>query len=119
MTLTLNKNKILFLTILGLLLLFMIDNAYAGGSSMPWDGPLDKIRKSITGPVAFAISLIGIVVAGAMLIFGGELGEFARRAIMLVLVLALIVAANNFLTALYAANGATISIPDKLAMVTK
>lgn len=92
------------------LLLFIADPAFASGTSaMPWDGPLDKLRASMTGPVAFAISLIGIVVAGGMLIFGGELGEFARRAIMLVLVLALLVLANNVLTAFYSSASATIA----------
>ena len=65
----------------------------------------------MTGPVALGISLIGIVVAGGMLIFGGELGEFARRAIMLVLVLALLVAANNILTTLFGSAGAMIDQP--------
>ena len=51
--------------------------------------------------MALAISLIGIVVTGAMLIFGGEINEFARRVIMLVLVVALLVQANSLLTNLF------------------
>jgi type IV secretion system protein VirB2 len=60
--------------------------ASTGGSSLPWESPLQTIATSMTGPVAYAISLIGIVVAGAMLVWGGEINEFARRLIMLVLV---------------------------------
>ncbi len=68
---------------------------------LPWESPLNTIRDSLKGPVALAISLIGIVVTGAMLIFGGEINEFARRVIMMVLVVALLVQANNVLTTLF------------------
>jgi type IV secretion system protein VirB2 len=68
---------------------------------LPWETPLNTIRDSLKGPVALAISLIGIVVTGAMLIFGGEINEFARRVIMMVLVVALLVQANNILTTLF------------------
>ena len=68
---------------------------------LPWESPLNTIRDSLKGPVALAISLIGIVVTGAMLIFGGEINEFARRVIMLVLVVALLVQANSLLTNLF------------------
>lgn len=108
MTLTLN-NRMLFLFALMFAVLLMSDPVNAGSAAgLPWEGPLDKLKNSITGPVALAVSLIGIVVAGGMLIFGGELGEFARRIIMVVLVLSLLVAANNLLTAFYGSAGAVI-----------
>ena len=34
-----------------------------GGGAMPWDTWFTQIQASITGPVAFAFALIGIVVA--------------------------------------------------------
>ena len=108
-----NKNKSLVLSVLGLALLFMVvatpESAMAGQTVMPWDGPMEKIKDSITGPWAAAISLIGVVIAGAMLIFGGELGEFARRIIMLVLVLSLIVAASSIISTLYGGGGALVA----------
>ncbi len=111
MILTLNKNKWLWIGLFAIILLLMTDSAMAAGNNMPWDAPLTKIKNSMTGPVALAISMIGIVVAGGMLIFGGELGEFARRAVMLALVLALLVAANNVLTKLYGSSSASITQP--------
>jgi type IV secretion system protein VirB2 len=72
-----------------------------GGGSLPWEGPLTKLSNSIKGPVAYAISLMGIVAAGAMLIWGGEINEFVRRIIMLILVISLIVFASNVLTTLF------------------
>ena len=80
----------------------------ATGSGMPWEAPLQLIMTSITGPVAGIIALLGITVAGGMLMFGGELGEFARRIVMMVLVLGLLVSAANLLTLLFAGTGAVI-----------
>ena len=33
----------------------------SGGGGLPWETPLQTITTSITGPVAFAISVIGVV----------------------------------------------------------
>jgi type IV secretory pathway VirB2 component (pilin) len=78
-----------------------------GGGGLPWETPLEKIRDSLTGPVAYVISLLGIVVAGATLVFGGEINDFVRRIIMLVLVISLIIWASNVLETLFQ-SGAVI-----------
>ena len=83
--------------------------AGTGGGALPWESPLQTIADSISGPVAYAISLIGIVVAGAMLVWGGEINEFARRIIMLVLVISLIVFATQLLSTLFNVSGAVIA----------
>lgn len=86
-------------------LVAMIDPAYAsaaGGPGLPWEAPLTTLTNSIRGPVAFAISLLGIIVCGAMLIWGGEISEFMRRSVMLVLVIALLVLSTNVLSGLFA-----------------
>ncbi|WP_212630907.1 TrbC/VirB2 family protein [Pseudomonas sp. KB-10] len=69
--------------------------ASSGQGTLPYEGWLTSLRESVTGPVAFALSIIGIVVAGGVLIFGGDLNGFFRTLIFLVLVMALIVGANN------------------------
>ena len=79
-----------------------------GGGGLPWETPLQTIRDSIAGPVAYAVSLMGIVVAGATLVWGGEINEFVRRIIMLVLVISLIVFAANILSTLFNVSGAVI-----------
>lgn len=83
----------------------LIDHAQAaeatgsgGGSSLPWEGPIEKIRKSLAGPVAFGFALVGIVVMGAGLIFGGDINEFGRRMMYVVLVISILVFANGLLT---------------------
>ncbi|HHJ1295561.1 conjugal transfer system pilin TrbC [Pseudomonas sp. 17391] len=89
-----------------LLLAVMVapDNAMAAsstGGSLPYESWLTSLRTSVTGPVAFALSIIGIVVAGGVLIFGGDLNGFFRTLIFLVLVMALIVGANNIMTGFF------------------
>lgn len=65
------------------------------GGSLPYESWLTSLRNSVTGPVAFTLSIVGIVVAGGVLIFGGELNGFFRTLIFLVLVMALLVGAQN------------------------
>ena len=88
-------------------LAFAADTTGGGGAGLPWEGPLDKLRRSFSGPVAFVIALLGIIACGSTLIWGGEISEFPRRIIYVVLVVCLIVFANTLLTgALF--SGATI-----------
>ena len=74
----------------------------AGGAGLPWETPLQTITRSLQGPVAYAISLLGIIACGGMLIWGGEINEFMRRGIMLVLVISLVLLASNVLSTLFA-----------------
>lgn len=74
--------------------------AAAGGGGLPWDAPLTVLRNDITGPVAFTISLLAMVACGAALVFGGEVNEFIRRLIMVVLVAAFLVGVTNLASAL-------------------
>lgn len=75
--------------------------AAAAGGITEWETPLSKVVASITGPVAFGISAIGVVVSGGMLMWGGEINEFGRRIIYVVLVIAMIVTATNLLQTLF------------------
>lgn len=102
-----NVANFLLLAFLGVMLL--APDVFASAQNLPWEGPLDKVKESVTGPVAFVISLLGVVGAGAMLIFGGEIGTFLKVLIFIVLVISLIIMANNFL-AMYSTSGAVISV---------
>lgn len=75
-------------------------HAAAGGGALPWDGPLTTLRNDLTGPVAFTIALLAMVAAGAALAFGGEMGQFTRSMIMVVLVGAFITGVVNVAAAL-------------------
>ena len=78
------------------------------GGGLPYESWLGKLRDSLTGPVAFAVSIIGIIVAGAVLIFGGDMNGFFRTLVFLVLVMALIVGANNLMSGFFG-RGADLS----------
>lgn len=68
---------------------------------LTWESALQTIRDSISGPVAMGVSLIAIVASGVMLVFGGDMQGFMKTAAYIALVIGLIMAANNILTALY------------------
>jgi type IV secretion system protein VirB2 len=96
---------------LGLLLMLcaftLPHDAYAAGTAgggLPYESALTRLRASITGPVAFTLSLMGIVGAAGVLIFGGELTGFLRMMVFLVLLIAILVGAQNVLTTLFAAG---------------
>lgn len=84
----------------------------SSGGSLPWEGPLQQIQESITGPVAGAIALAAVAIAGGMLIFGGELNDFARRLMYIVLVAGILLGATN-IVGLFGATGASIGLPDE------
>lgn len=83
--------------------------AGSGGGGLPWEAPLEQIQQSITGPVAGYIALAAVAVAGGMLIFGGELNDFARRLMYIVLVAGILLGATQ-IVALFGATGASISL---------
>lgn len=99
-----------FLAVLMLLMVTQPAMASEGtGGSLPYESWLTNLRNSVTGPVAFAISMIGIVVAGGVLIFGGELNGFFRTLIFIVLVMALLVGAQNMMSTFFG-RGAEIAV---------
>ena len=55
-------------------------------TSVPWTGGLKNFTDVISGPTALLISMVGLFFAGGILIFGGELGNFTRMIMMIVLV---------------------------------
>lgn len=93
--------------VLVLWVLSIPNEVYAAGTAgggLPYESALTRLRASITGPVAFTLSLIGIVGAAGVLIFGGELTGFLRMMVFLVLLIAILVGAQNVLTTLFAAG---------------
>jgi type IV secretion system protein VirB2 len=71
--------------------------------------PLQLLQQSLSGPVALAIGIIAFCLAGAVLIFKGELTDFAKRACYVVLVLAVLLTANSLVMVLFPASTATIA----------
>lgn len=84
----------------------------SSGGSLPWEAPLEQIQESITGPVAGYIALAAVAIAGGMLIFGGELNDFARRLVYVVLVAGILLGATT-IVGLFGATGASIGLTDE------
>jgi type IV secretion system protein VirB2 len=82
--------------------------AFAAGSNMPWEQPLQQILQSIEGPVSKIIAVIIIIVTGLTLAFGDTAGGF-RRLIQIVFGLSIAFAASSFFLSFFSfAGGALI-----------
>jgi type IV secretion system protein TrbC len=81
--------------------------AYAAGSSMPWETPLNQILQSVQGPVAKVVSVIIIVVTGLTLAFGDTSGGF-RRLIQIVFGLSIAFAASSFFLSFFSFGGGAL-----------
>lgn len=75
---------------------------------LPWESPMQLIAESLTGPVAYALGLIGIAISGGSMLWGGELTEFGRRAAMIGLVVSVLVFAAPMLSSAFGVTGALI-----------
>lgn len=81
--------------------------AYAAGSSMPWEAPLQSILESIEGPVAKIIAVIIIIVTGLTLAFGDTSGG-GRRLIQIVFGLSIAFAASSFFLSFFSFGGGVL-----------
>src|SRR5579872_5343274 len=81
--------------------------AYAAGSNMPWEQPLNQILESIQGPVAKVISVIVIIITGLTLAFGETSGGF-RRLIQIVFGLSIAFAASSFFLTFFQFGGGAL-----------
>src|SRR3954466_16113209 len=74
--------------------LLLAGPAYAAGSGMPWEQPLQQVLESVQGPVAKIVAVI-IIPTGLTLAFGETAGGF-RRLIQIVFGLSIAFAASSF-----------------------
>ena len=81
--------------------------AYAAGSNMPWEQPLNQILASIEGPVAKVVSVIIIITTGLTLAFGETSGGF-RRLIQIVFGLSIAFAASSFFLSFFSFAGGAL-----------
>lgn len=79
----------------------------AGGSSMPWEAPLQSILESIEGPVAKIIAVIIIIITGLTLAFGDTSGG-ARRMVQIVFGLSIAFAASSFFLSFFSFGGGAL-----------
>ena len=86
---------------------FAVSSAWAAGSNMPWEQPLNQILQSVEGPVAKIIAVIIIIVTGLSLAFGDTSGGF-RRLIQIVFGLSIAFAASSFFLSFFSFGGGVV-----------
>lgn len=84
--------------------LLMAPPAWASGTGMPWETPLQSIVDSVQGPV---IGVIIIVITGLTLAFGDTSGGF-RRLIQIVFGLSVAFAASSFFLSFFSFGGGAL-----------
>lgn len=85
------------------------DSALAGGgAALPWEGPISTLAASLSGPTATTIAVIAIFVAGTALIFGEDLGKFARTLLMIVIAAGFLIGAAKIIPALGLGGGMSL-----------
>jgi type IV secretory pathway VirB2 component (pilin) len=117
-----NRSTFLYMGIIALLAIAILapTSAFASegtGGSLPYESWLTNLRNSVSGPVAFTLSIIGIVVAGGVLIFGGELNGFFRTLIFIVLVMALLVGAQNMMGTFFGRGAEIAYLTDQIQVI--
>ena len=85
----------------------MTSPAFASGSSMPWEAPLQSILESIEGPVAKIIAVMIIIITGLTLAFGDTSGG-ARKLIQIVFGLSIAFAASSFFLSFFSFGGGAL-----------
>ena len=81
--------------------------AHAAGTGLPWEGPLEQILLSVTGPVARVVAVLVITVTGLTLAFGDSGGGF-RRLIQIVFGLSIAFAATTFFLGFFTFTGGAV-----------
>jgi type IV secretion system protein VirB2 len=93
--------------ILTLGLLIAATPAFAAGTNMPWEQPLQQVLDSIQGPVAKIVAVMIIIVTGLTLAFGETAGGF-RRLIQIVFGISIAFAASSFFLSFFSFGGGAL-----------
>jgi len=103
-----NRLRRPFGVVSGLITSFILTTpAYAAGSNMPWETPLNSILESVQGPVAKIVSVIIITVTGLSLAFGDTSGGF-RKLVQIVFGLSIAFAASSFFLSFFSFGGGAL-----------
>lgn len=87
--------------------LLTVTAASAAETGLPWEGPLEKILASLTGPIAKAVGVFSIVIAGFGVAFG-ESGGSMRRIFQIVLGLSIAFTASTLIAQLFGFAGGSV-----------
>jgi type IV secretory pathway VirB2 component (pilin) len=79
----------------------------SAGAGLPWEGQLDRISNSLSGPVAKGIGLIAMVICGIGIGLS-EGGGGARKLLMIGLGLSIAFSARSFWLSFFGSSGGFI-----------
>ncbi|MDA0967499.1 MAG: TrbC/VirB2 family protein [Proteobacteria bacterium] len=79
-------------------------NAIAGGSGMPWEGPLSMVLQSLEGPVASTAAVIAIIATGVGMAFG-EGGSGMKKLFMVLFGISIAFGASTFFINFFGFSG--------------
>jgi len=85
----------------------LASRAYAAGTGMPWEQPLQQVLDSVQGPVAKIVAVIIIITTGLTLAFGESAGGF-RRLIQIIFGLSIAFAASSFFLTFFSFGGGAL-----------
>ncbi len=85
----------------------MSAQAWAAGSGMPWEEPLQQVLESVQGPVAKIVAVMIIITTGLTLAFGETAGGF-RKLIQIVFGLSIAFAASSFFLSFFSFGGGAL-----------
>ena len=103
------RRRVCLLSFSAAMSLLFSSTAFAAGSGMPWEEPLQQVLESVQGPVAKIVAVIIIITTGLTLAFGETSGGF-RRLIQIVFGLSIAFAASSFFLSFFSfAGGALVS----------
>ncbi len=94
-------------TTIAMMSVIAVPRAWAGGSGMPWEQPLQQVLESVQGPVAKIVAVMIIITTGLTLAFGETAGGF-RRLIQIVFGLSIAFAASSFFLSFFSFGGGAL-----------
>lgn len=97
----------LYLTALLLIYFLLASPAFAAGSGMPWEGPIQQIVTSVEGDVAKGLGVIAIVVTGLGVAFG-DMGSGMRNLLKIVFGLSIAFTATSFFLSFFSFGGGAV-----------
>jgi type IV secretory pathway VirB2 component (pilin) len=78
------------------------------GTQLPWQSNLQTLQTALTSGTARIICIIAIFIAGIALVFGEDLGHFAKRILMIVIAASFLIGASSFIGVFTPDNGLSI-----------
>ncbi len=102
------KKTILFVVAVAVLMAVVGPVFASTNAGMPWERPMEIIMRSLTGPVAFFISVIALVVCVITLLWGAEISDIIKKLIYAVILISVLVGASSLLSRLFGISAALI-----------